>query len=190
MTIQTEKTLREIGDNFRQFARNGRYGTCGGCPRDVQGNAYPEHCADTDRYDHQLGVSSLAETWDRYFLDVYLQGPPKKVECRCSCCDHQHEREEREEYYSRNITHNLNTMAGEAGIYEALWRPDEIGITKAAQLIEPLKAGLAKLESDPERFEKLNPSNGWGSYEGLVSFVRDYLRACKETPDAEVYVSR
>jgi hypothetical protein len=123
-------------------------------------------------------------------LDVYLQGHAQKVECRCSCCDHQHEREEREEYYSRNITHNLNTMAGEAGIYEALWRPDEIGITKAAQLIEPLKDGLAKLESDPERFEKFNPPNGWGSYEGLVSFVRDYLRACEQTPDAEVYASR
>jgi hypothetical protein len=123
-------------------------------------------------------------------LDVYLQGQPKKVECHCSCCDNKHEREEREEYYSRNITHNLNTMAGEAGIYEVMWRPDEIGITKAAQLIEPLKDGLAKLESDPERFKKLNPSNGWGSYDGLVSFVRDYLRACEETPDAEVYVSR
>lgn len=81
-------------------------------------------------------------------------------------------------------------MAGEAGIYYALWRPDEIGITTAAQLIQPLKAGLAKLDSDPERFEKLNPSNGWGSYERLVSFVRDYLRACEETPDAKVYASR
>ena len=123
-------------------------------------------------------------------LDVYLQGPLKKVECRCSCCGNKHEREEREEYYSRNITHNLNSMAGEAGIYEVLWRPDEIGITKAAQLIEPLKDGLANLESDPERFKKLNPSNGWGSYEGLVSFVRDYLRACEQTPDAEVYACR
>lgn len=123
-------------------------------------------------------------------LDVYLQGPPRKVECYCACCDNKHEREERDEYYSRNITHNLNRMASEAGIYEVLWRPDEIGITKAEQLIEPLKAGLAKLESDPERFDKLNPPNGWGSYDGLLVFVRDYLRACEETPDAEVYVSR
>lgn len=123
-------------------------------------------------------------------LDVYLQGPSKIAKCECRNCGHTHERKEREEYYSRNITHNLNTMAGEAGIYEALWRPDEIGITKAAQLIEPLKDGLAKLESDPERFEKLNPSNGWGSYEGLVSFVRDYLQACQENPEADVSVCR
>jgi hypothetical protein len=123
-------------------------------------------------------------------LDVYLQGPPKIAECYCWNCGNKYEREERDEYYWRNITHNLNEMASEAGIYEALWRPDEIGITKAAQLIEPLKAGLDNLESDPERFQNLNPSNGWGSYEGLVSFVRDYLQACEETPDAEVYVSR
>lgn len=33
--------------------RNGRWGTCVGCPRDVDG-AHPEHCAYTDRYDHNI----------------------------------------------------------------------------------------------------------------------------------------
>ena len=123
-------------------------------------------------------------------LDVYLQGPPKKVKCRCACCDNEHEREKREEYYSDNITHNLGGMAKEAGIYMHLWRPEEIGVTKAAQLIEPLKAGLAIMKADPKRFKKLNPSNKWGTYEGLVAFVHDYLQACEETPDADVEVSR
>ena len=123
-------------------------------------------------------------------LDVYLQGPPQQLACYCSCCGHEHEKEEAEEYYSSNITHNLNKMASEAGIYEALWRPDEIGITKAAQLIEPLREGLAILTSDRLRFERLNPANGWGSYEGLVVFVRDYLRACQEYPESEVHASR
>lgn len=54
--------------------------------------------------------------------------------------------------YSANITHNLNTMAKEAGIYKHLWRPEEIGITKASQLIEPLVAGLNALIADPEKF--------------------------------------
>lgn len=92
--------------------------------------------------------------------------------------------------YDRNITHNLNRMAGEAGIYEALWRPEEIGITKAAQLIDPLTNGLALLRSDPARFKAFNPSNGCGSYEHLVEFVADYLKACEEYPDADVSVSR
>lgn len=92
--------------------------------------------------------------------------------------------------YSGNITHNLNGMAEEAGIYSHLWRPEEIGVTHAAQLIKPLKAGLKALEADPARFKKLNPPNGWGTYETLVKFVRNYLDACVENPDAEIRVSR
>lgn len=89
-----------------------------------------------------------------------------------------------------NITHNLNSMAEDAGIYKHLWRPEEIAISKARQLIAPLTEGLALLESDPERFRKFNPKNGWGDYEGLVKFVRAYLEACTENPDAEISISR
>jgi len=95
-----------------------------------------------------------------------------------------------DEVYERNITHNLNRMADVAGIYNHLWRPDEIGITQAKQLIEPLKAGLEMLKSDPERFKMHNPRNGWGNYEGLVDFVAEYLAACEKYPEAEVSVSR
>lgn len=92
--------------------------------------------------------------------------------------------------YERNITHNLNGMAEAAGIYYALWRPEEIGIETAAQLIEPLRAGLALLRSDPERFKKFNPDNGWGDYDGLVDFVSEYLAACEANPDAKVEANR
>lgn len=94
------------------------------------------------------------------------------------------------EIYSANITHNLNRMAKEAGIYEYLWRPDEIGVTKAEQLIEPLTVGLKTLKSDPVRFKQFNPGNGWGDYDALVGFVERYLSACSENPDASVSVSR
>ena len=89
---------------------------------------------------------------------------------------------ETDEVYSANITHNLNTMASQAGIYEHLWRPDEIGITKAKELIDPLREGLHKLKSEPEMYKAFNPSNGWGSYEGLVRFVSNYLDACCKLP--------
>ena len=94
------------------------------------------------------------------------------------------------EVYWRNITHNLNNMATGAGMYEALWRPEEINVTKAEQLVPLLEAGLETLRSDPERFKKFNPENGWGNYEGLVDFVESYLHACKENPDAEIRVCR
>jgi hypothetical protein len=94
------------------------------------------------------------------------------------------------EIYSGNITHNLGKMATAAGIYEHLWRPEEIGITKAHQLIEPLQAGLAKLEADPAEYEAYNSPNGWGLYKHFVPFVRNYLEACEANPDADISVSR
>lgn len=42
-------------------------------------------------------------------------------------------------------------MAVEAGIYEYLWRPNEIKITKAKELIEPLRQGLHNLKSEPRK---------------------------------------
>lgn len=92
--------------------------------------------------------------------------------------------------FSRNITHNLGAMAREAGIYKHLWRPDEIGIDTAAELIEPLQMGLDRLKSNYLHYAEFNPSNGWGDYDGLVSFVSSYLTACKKYPQAKVSASR
>jgi hypothetical protein len=92
--------------------------------------------------------------------------------------------------YEANITYNVNRIAEAAGCYRELWRPDEIGIDTASQLVEPLKAGLLALVSDPVRFEALNPENGWGSYDGLVQFVTAYLKACIQHPEASVSVWR
>jgi hypothetical protein len=81
-------------------------------------------------------------------------------------------------------------MAKAAGIYEYLWRPDEIGISRAHELINPLRRGLALLESDANYSGTLNPPNGWGSYEGLIEFVREYLAACERHPYARVHACR
>ena len=92
--------------------------------------------------------------------------------------------------YEGNITHNLAEMAKAAGIYEVLWRPEELGMGTARELIRPLRAGLAALRADPAHFRLLEPSNGWGSYESLVEFVTDYLAACEIHPNATLEVSR
>jgi hypothetical protein len=92
--------------------------------------------------------------------------------------------------YEANITHNLNKMAGESGLYEYLWQPEKNNIFVAKELIEPLTKGLELLKSDPERFKQFNPSNGWGDYEGLVSFVEKYLSACKIYPQAKIRISK
>ena len=99
--------------------------------------------------------------------------------------------------YSANITHNLNKMAMEVNLsngmtlYQVLWRPDEQeGLKFARDIASLLDEGWSILMSDPEKFQKFDPENGWGSYEGLEKFVHNYRNACWDNPDAELRISR
>lgn len=122
-------------------------------------------------------------------LDVTLSGEPVTEDCICSECEHRHQRTRRPEYFSSNITHNLTGMAGEAGIYEHCWHPNKIGITKAKELIEPLTKAIEDMQRDPERFKNHNAKNGWGLYEHFLPWLKEYLAACKEHPEATVSTS-
>lgn len=98
---------------------------------------------------------------------------------------------ERKTVFESSITHNLGAMAREAGIYEALWRPEEIFTEpKASDIIPLLEEGLKKLKADPERFKLFDSSNGYGVYDDFVPFLEEYLQACKENPDADIRADR
>lgn len=91
------------------------------------------------------------------------------------------------ELYSANITHNLNTMAEEAGIYKCLWIPYELWDNPTAdKLIPHLESGLHKLKSNPQHYKQFDDSNGWGTYVDFVPFVEEVLNACKKHPKATV----
>ena len=123
-------------------------------------------------------------------LDVYLKGPEQTVRCECNNCGNKHGYIDRPDWFEANITHNLGAMADAAGIYKALWHPEEVGINTAADLIEPLEKGLALMRADRQKFEAFNAKNGWGLYENFVPWIERYLAACKEYPTAGVEVSR
>ena len=91
--------------------------------------------------------------------------------------------------FSRNITHNLGKMANLAGIYEVLWHPEALGITKAKQCQDRLLLGLTYLVCNRSGCEAFNSPNGWGMYEHFVPFVTAVLTACCDYPDADVVVS-
>lgn len=120
-------------------------------------------------------------------LDVTLRSQEKKM-VMCYACYHEHE--ESEVLYEANITHNLSTMADKAGIYEALWRPEEINAVRAMDIIDRIERGLVKLKSNPDEYKKYDATNGWGTYEQFVAWVEKYLEALKEYPLSIIEVSR
>lgn len=69
-------------------------------------------------------------------LDVALFQPTTVT---CEKCGHEQHVSNGEQWlFDANITHNLNRMAGAAGIYDALWRPDEMYDKEAAKRADEL----------------------------------------------------
>jgi len=64
-----EREKKQIRDAYRQFARNFRWGGCGGCPTDTSGHAYPEFCGHTERHDHNQDAEQLFKTYQKYRKD-------------------------------------------------------------------------------------------------------------------------
>ena len=94
----------------------------------------------------------------------------------------------KKDVFGYNITHNLRDMAIKAGAYDLVWHPPEK--TKAKTVRPVLAASISKMESDPDHFRKYNPPNGWGTYEDLLQFFREYLEACEKWPNATVSAYR
>lgn len=102
---------------------------------------------------------------------------------------------ETNEFWSGNITHNLGEMAEDClsfdegsqlyNLYDLLWRDTQVPFT--GDYINAYIAHLAYclyiLKNDPEHFKKFNPSNGWGTYEQLVNFVEEFIKALITMPE-------
>jgi len=73
-----------------------------------------------------------------------------------------------------NLTYNLTPMLRAAGMPP--WR-DFMGMrARAAGAI--WQRVVDELRSDRERFEAMNPPNGWGSYEQAVEVLTRFAAAC------------
>ena len=60
----------------------------------------------------------------------------------------------------------------------------------AAECIPSLRAAIADMEANPEKYEGLNPENGWGSRAALVPALKELLRQFESAPLAKVRVWR
>lgn len=124
-------------------------------------------------------------------LDFYLTLPEQESGEPCEHCRGTGKKTVRPEaHFSSEITHNLGPMANAAGVYECLWEPSEYGFRLARDIIPFLRVAIMKMERDPESFKRINPPNGWGSYDALLSKLRDIQKACAVNPYAEIRASR
>lgn len=86
--------------------------------------------------------------------------------------------------WESNYTWNVGPMLHDVGLHlNDLPRPYEAG-----EFVKLLADGIAKLESDPAKYEAMNPENGWGSYSTMLKWLRGMLHACVTHPDATVEI--
>lgn len=97
---------------------------------------------------------------------------------------------EGDEFFWANITHNLGKMADAAGLYEALWRPEEQGWKYAKEIAPVIEHGLLLMIKQKDKYQAYDAPNGWGTYDQFVPWIVRYLTACYQYPDALVVVSR
>lgn len=84
----------------------------------------------------------------------------------------------------KSPTYNLSEM-----FEEALGCPiRELSGQKAADVIPLLEKATIAMRKAPAKFKKLNPPNGWGSYEGALESLCWLLEVCQEHPKATVEI--
>lgn len=81
-----------------------------------------------------------------------------------------------------NVTYNLSEMLAEAGM--GRWS-DYIGMS-ATEAAGRWEVTLDTLRSDPERFRKMNPPNGWGTYNGAMTALGSLVDICHDHPKAKI----
>lgn len=82
-----------------------------------------------------------------------------------------------------NYTSNCSRMWKGAGIPMT-----EFHGRKAADCLDELLEGITELEQNQEKYEAMNPENGWGAYETLLPALRRLYEAFEEAPLAIVNV--
>lgn len=90
------------------------------------------------------------------------------------------------EVYEDNITYNLAPM-----YYKCI--DENLGFKlldgmKCKDAIRVLNRAINDLVKNKEEYEKLNPKNGWGSYEGLLKSLKSLRIACLENPSGKVEI--
>ena len=88
-------------------------------------------------------------------------------------------------FYSGNATHNLRPMWAAAGCEDQFYEWEG---RKADEALPFLRAGVAAMEADPDKFRALNPPNGLGDYDGALEWLWRAVAACVKHPNAVIHI--
>lgn len=100
--------------------------------------------------------------------------------------------------WSGGITHNLTSMASkikirynarDATLYDVMWHPEALQLTKASQATPWLIAAKASMVEHKEYLKQFNSPNGWGIYDNLLNLVTNYIIATEYSPTAKINTS-
>ncbi len=106
------------------------------------------------------------------YLEVDLGGPEP------SCVEHEH----------LNYTYNVSPMFREALGGEGLNDLHGIEAGVAAQRLGHAIGQMA-YPGNREKYEAMNPPNGWGDHQGAIRFLQRLRAICEAHPKARVVIS-
>ena len=83
-----------------------------------------------------------------------------------------------------NYTHNVQPMWRKA--LKAASGSDyglcDLNGTRASESIPVLEKAVKHMRENKEEYLPLNPTNGWGNYEGALQYLETLLECCQEHP--------
>ena len=86
-----------------------------------------------------------------------------------------------------NITYNLSDM-----YYKCVDKEKGLKIfdnMSCKEALPILQKAIEDLIDNKEGYQKLNPENGWGSYEGVLGTFLDMRKCCVDNPDGIIELS-
>lgn len=89
--------------------------------------------------------------------------------------------------YDTNITYNLADMYYKCIDKEKGFKKLDGMNCKEALLI--INNAIQEMLNNADDYRKLNPKNGWGSYEGLLKALQEMRNCCENNPDGTIDIS-
>lgn len=91
------------------------------------------------------------------------------------------------EIYKDNVTYNLSEMYYKCIDKEKGFKKlDGMNCKEALPIINN---AIQDMLNNADEYRKLNPENGWGSYEGLLSSLQEMRNCCENNPDGTISIS-